>query len=116
MPSGYNTAKHGTAESRGYGSAWKKLRASILKRDSYLCQAALAQGRIEAATQVDHIISKATWLKLHGTLAGVDDPSNLQSLSKAAHDAKSLREKGYEPRTGFDASGAPTDPAHHWNR
>ena len=84
--------REGSTTERGYGWAWQKLRAQILQRDSYLCQAGLAEGRIESATEVDHIINKATWDALHGTPAGVDDHTNLQSLCKACHKAKTEAE------------------------
>jgi 5-methylcytosine-specific restriction protein A len=116
MGKGFNSATHGTAESRGYGSAWKKLRLQILKRDNYLCQVAAAEGRVEPAHEVDHIISKAKWLELHGSLHGVDDPSNLQAINRDRHKIKSMQERGHSPRSGFDADGKPTDPTHHWNR
>lgn len=85
-------ARQGTTTERGYGHAWRKLRKLILERDGYLCQVALAEGRIEAATEVDHRINKATWLELHGTLAGVDDPSNLQAISATRHRLKTREE------------------------
>ena len=82
----------GTTTERGYGHAWRKLRTSILERDGYLCQVALAEGRLVPASEVDHVISKGEWLSLHGTLHGVDDPSNLQAISQEAHRDKTLRE------------------------
>lgn len=82
----------GTTTERGYGYAWRKLRKQILERDQYLCQVALGEGRVESATEVDHVINKALWLDLHGTLAGVDDPSNLQAISSARHAEKTQRE------------------------
>ena len=85
-------ARAGTTTERGYGHEWRKLRREILERDNYLCQVSLHEGRIVAATEVDHVINKATWLDLHGTSAGVDEPSNLQSLCTEEHRKKTLAE------------------------
>lgn len=74
-----------TSSQRGYGSAWRKLREVVLKRDGYLCQSCLKQGRYVTANTVDHIIAKA-----HG---GSDELSNLQSLCDACHKAKTARER-----------------------
>ena len=83
---------------RGYGSAWVKLRKVILKRDSYLCQACLAQGRPTPATDVDHIKPKAQ--------GGTDDVANLQSLCRACHEDKTKRENGWK-RQEFGEDGWP---------
>ena len=80
----YNWQHSKSASERGYGSAWKRLRVQVLQRDSYLCQACKKDGRYTTATDVDHIIAKA-----HG---GTDEPSNLQSLCKSCHQAKTARE------------------------
>ncbi|MGE0583468.1 MAG: HNH endonuclease [Steroidobacteraceae bacterium] len=77
-------SERGTAAERGYGAAWRKLRALVLARDQGLCQACLKTGRTTPATQVDHIRPKAT--------GGTDEPSNLQSLCRPCHDEKSRRE------------------------
>ena len=76
-------AKGNTTE-RGYGHAWRKLRAQVLERDGYLCQACKAKGRITPATEVDHIINKAS--------GGTDDIDNLQALCKPCHKAKTQTE------------------------
>lgn len=110
------TWNRGTAESRGYGWKWKKLRAQILLRDRYICQISLKLGFIVAATEVDHIVSKAEWLRRHGNLNKVDDPSNLQAVCKEEHEKKSLEERGFTVNMGGDASGMPLDPNHSWNK
>lgn len=74
-----------SATVRGYGSVWRKLRAIVLERDRYLCQACYKQGLYVTATTVDHIIAKA-----HG---GTDSFSNLQSLCDRCHKAKTARER-----------------------
>lgn len=89
---------------RGYGSAWVKTRAVILKRDSGLCQPCLAQGRPTPATQVDHVKPKAK--------GGNDDHDNLQAICTACHDAKTEREAAEAQgrktdRVTYDAAGWP---------
>jgi len=89
-----------------------------LARDKFICRCekCRAADRICVATEVDHIVSKAVWKARYGTLAGVDDPSNLQAISTACHQLKTVLEKGHQPRMGFDANGLPRDPNHPWNR
>ncbi len=74
----------GTPAERGYGHAWRKLRAIILERDEGLCQECRRAGRVTVATQVDHIKPKA--------IGGTDDPANLAAICKPCHDEKSRRE------------------------
>ena len=105
-----------SAESRGYDWKWKKLRAQVLLRDRYICQISLKKGLVVAATEVDHITSKADWLKKFGNLDGVDHPSNLQSVCHEEHTAKTMAEKGYISRVGGDVNGDSLDPHHPWNR
>ncbi len=75
----------GNRHQRGYGTAWDKLRAEILKRDNHLCQEHLRRGIPKQGRHVDHIISKAN--------GGTDDPSNLQTLCKPCHEAKTSTER-----------------------
>ncbi|WCB45049.1 HNH endonuclease [Nitratidesulfovibrio vulgaris] len=75
----------GNAASRGYGSAWRALRAQVL-REEPLCRACAAQGRITAATDVDHIVSRAQ--------GGTDDRANLQPLCHACHSRKTAQQDG----------------------
>lgn len=76
----------GSRHERGYGAAWVKLRDRILKRDGYLCQACLRNGRPTPLGvkpydhAVDHIKPKAK--------GGTDDHDNLESLCAPCHDAK----------------------------
>ena len=76
--------RKGNTTERGYGHAWRKLRAQVLERDGYLCQACKAKGRITPATDVDHIVNKAS--------GGTDDIDNLQALCRACHKAKTQAE------------------------
>jgi 5-methylcytosine-specific restriction protein A len=76
-----------TAQERGYGKDWLKLRKVILKRDDYLCQACLRQDRLTplCVKPFDHAVDHIT-LKARG---GTDAPSNLQSLCFDCHEVKS---------------------------
>jgi 5-methylcytosine-specific restriction protein A len=106
-----------TRHQRGYDYAWVKRRARILKRDGYRCrcQDCTRTGDLKPATQVDHVISKAAWLKRFGNLDRVDDDTNLQAINSGCHDRKTAREMGASVRGGADVNGLPLDPAHPWN-
>ena len=66
------------------------MRVRILMRDHYLCQACMRAGGLTAlvvgdrmhprGAQVDHIMPKAN--------GGTDDPSNLEAICRACHEAK----------------------------
>ncbi|EMI7303329.1 HNH endonuclease [Vibrio parahaemolyticus] len=79
-----------TRHQRGYGSEWDKLRRRILKRDKHLCQECLRGGRAVPACDVDHITAKK-----HG---GLDEDSNLESLCRTCHRAKTARERLKQPQ------------------
>lgn len=66
----------------------------VLERDGGVCQCETCKliDRVRLATEVDHIISKAEWLRIHGSLDGVDDDSNLQAINADCHKAKTARE------------------------
>ena len=76
--------KHGNITQRGYGRDWQKLRLLVLSRDDYLCQACRRLGRLTMASTVDHIVPKAQ--------GGDDAMSNLQSLCRPCHQAKTVTE------------------------
>lgn len=80
----FSDAARGSADARGYGSQWAKIRRRILKRDKGLCQACLALGKYRPAKSVDHIKPKFE--------GGDDADENLQSLCKPCHDAKTASE------------------------
>lgn len=99
----------GTRHQRGYNSTWTKLREAILKRDAYLCQACLRNGRPTPLTvkpydhAVDHIIAKSK--------GGDDNPENLESLCFDCHEAKSATERGSgRAKVIISADGWPTGP------
>lgn len=105
-----------TRQERGYGAGWTKLRLVILKRDGYRCRCDECKrtGRLRPANQVDHIVSKAAWLKRWGNLDGCDAPSNLQALHKDCHEAKSIRERGFTQAVRIGADGFPVDRPSQW--
>lgn len=74
-----------TAAERGYGSKWKKLRDSIMRRDKHLCQECLRAGIVTPAKAVDHILNKAR--------GGTDHPSNLEAICEHCHQEKTNRER-----------------------
>ena len=75
-----------SSHARGYDNRWRKIRASVLAR-SPLCVHCRAEGRVTAATEVDHIRPLA-----HG---GTHAADNLQSLCKSCHSKKTAGEGGY---------------------
>lgn len=70
---------------RTSGRPWMRLRARLLS-DRPLCVACEAQGRVAAATELDHVVP--LWK------GGSDDPSNLQGLCAACHATKTAQEAG----------------------
>jgi len=81
----WSSNKGKSAQSRGYGYQWVKLRKRILKRDSYLCQNCLRNGIITEAKEVDHILNKKR--------GGTDEDSNLESLCSPCHKDKTNKER-----------------------
>ncbi len=82
-------AKKGNTTERGYGHAWRIIRARILKRDKGLCQCeeCLESESIMVATEVDHIIQKSK--------GGTDDERNLRAINKDCHKKKTQRESRF---------------------
>lgn len=78
-------SKRQTSHQRGYGGNWPKLRAYWLRLNP-LCVKCQELGRVEAATDVDHIIAKSA--------GGSDDLANLQSLCHSHHSLKTAIEDG----------------------
>ena len=63
------------------------MRRRILKRDEYLCVQCFKAGKLSLAKDVDHKVRKAD--------GGTDDQeSNLQSLCRPCHKAKTAAEGG----------------------
>lgn len=75
-----------TEGSEGWGSGrggrpWRRIRAAILLRDNYTCQAC---GLITPKLEVDHIVNRAQ--------GGSDDDCNLQALCIPCHKLKTAAE------------------------
>ena len=66
---------------------WGAMRADQLRREP-LCRECLAHGKVEAATECDHIVPHK------GDRNLFFDPKNLQSLCKKCHSAKTVTEDG----------------------
>lgn len=81
---------------RGY--KLQQLRARLL-RDNPLCVMCAKQGRVTAATELDHIVAMT-----NGGDARPDD-DGYQGLCKSCHDDKTRADLGQAVRTRFDASG-----------
>lgn len=85
-------------------AAWQRLRAEVLRSEP-LCRHCAAKGLTVPATDVDH---------MHG--ADDNRRESLQPLCHECHSRKTARDHGKRVVTGFDDSGKPDDPHHHWNR
>lgn len=70
--------RRGTAEQRGYGTAWRALRAKLL-RGAY-CVICGHPGSTNNPLSLDHVVPKAR--------GGSDDPGNLQPLCRQHNSAK----------------------------
>lgn len=90
-----------SANERGYGWQWQKIRKQALERDSYLCQDCKAKDILTPAAQVDHIIPKAK--------GGSNDLDNLRSLCRPCHDQKSARDLGHRVKPTYGPDGWPID-------
>jgi 5-methylcytosine-specific restriction protein A len=75
-----NEKDKGTAEQRGYGAQWRKLRQVVLSRDKHLCQSCLLRGQAITGTHCDHIKPKSK--------GGDDSLMNLQILCQRCHNIK----------------------------
>lgn len=98
-----------SARARGYTRRWEKARATWLKAHP-LCVYCERQGRVSAATVVDHVVPHK------GDQMLFWDTSNWQSLCKTHHDATKQAEERRGMTLGATTSGDPLDPKHHWNR
>lgn len=88
---------------RGYGAAHEKMRAHLIAT-VILCEECTRQGRTTSGTIADHIKPLAQ--------GGTGDRSNYQLLCRPCSDAKTLADKGQQPRAirGVDQCGWPIDP------
>lgn len=109
-------------EPRIYGSKWDRARLTFLQAHP-LCVMCSEQGRVTAATVVDHIIPH----KLKEALCSGDreaiakaqllfwDKTNWQPLCKQHHDSTKQRMEKSGTVIGCDVNGYPLDPNSHWN-
>lgn len=79
---------------------WRRLRQQVLKRDHYLCQYCLAQGRVVTGNIADHIVPGQVAPEL---LTRFD---NLATCCRACHQKKTAWEQSYYG-TGYDQAGKP---------
>lgn len=84
---------------RGYDSRWQKARTGYL-RNHPLCAMCTAEGRVERATVVDHIVPHKGDMKLFW------QSENWQPLCASHHSSdKQILEKSGEQRNKFDGNG-----------
>ena len=76
--------RRGTPAERGYDAAWRKVRAAVL-RDEPLCRMCKADGRVIAATRVDHVDGNP-WNRAR---------SNLRPLCESHHNRRTARDQGF---------------------
>lgn len=83
----------GNSAERGYGHRWRKARWSYLAKHP-LCVECQRLGRVEAATDLDHIIPH------RGDMLKFWDRTNWQGLCHQHHSAKTAREdRGFGNRS-----------------
>lgn len=92
---------------RGYGYKWQQARKTFLQVNP-LCCMCKQDGRIEAATVVDHIEPHRGDRKLFW------DRKNWQPLCKTHHDSTKAKEEARGVVIGGDVTGQPLDPDSHW--
>jgi len=95
QPKRAHDQRRGNSSQRGYGYKWQQARARFLQINP-LCVMCEAEGRVKAATDVDHIIPHRGDTKLFW------DESNYQSLCHSHHSEKTASEdSGFgNPRAG----------------
>lgn len=93
-PASVNTPKYqpaeqqrGTSAQRGYGYRWQRARAGYLVKHP-LCAECEKQGRVEAATDLDHVIAH------RGDNDLFWDRENWQGLCQPCHSRKTATEDG----------------------
>lgn len=80
--------RRGSSTQRGYDAAWQRLRKRFLRANP-LCVFCMEEGKITAASVVDHIITIATRPDLRLVW------ENLRSLCKRCHDRRTATEQGF---------------------
>lgn len=106
-----NTYDRAKTAARGYGGRWQRERLAFLAQHP-LCTMCEHEGRVVAATVVDHIIPHKGDYKL------MWDRSNWQSLCEQHHnrDKQSQDRGGDKQRNTIGINGRPTNASHPWNR
>jgi 5-methylcytosine-specific restriction protein A len=85
QPKAWVSSEGKTASQRGYGAKWRKVRKQALSRDNHLCRECYKNGILTPASEVDHILNKAS--------GGTDELSNLQSICNSCHKRKTSQER-----------------------
>jgi len=98
QPGSWRTDKQ-TSTQRGYGYAWQKARAGHL-RSHPLCVYCEREGRVTAATIVDHKVPH------RGNQTLFWDQTNWQSMCKPHHDGQKQREEADANNSHQDPRGA----------
>lgn len=97
-------------QSRGYGTAWDKIRPVILARDKGLCQCKVCQaaGAVPLiANEVHHIVSKAEAKQRRWTHEQTEADSNLQAINHDCHKRDHDAEQGRTVKAEIGADGWP---------
>lgn len=92
-----------------YGTRWRKARFAFLCAHPW-CVMCKADGKVEPATVVDHIIPHKGDERLFW------DRSNWSGLCRLHHDSTKARQEASGHAPGHDTTGLPTDPRHPWAR
>lgn len=98
-------------QSRNYGRAWEKKRATVLERDARLCQCTRckAEKRTTIATEVDHIVSRAKAQAQGWSTERTESMENLQAINADCHKRKTIEEQGgtHKPKEIIGLDGFP---------
>lgn len=91
-----------TSTQRGYGYRWQKARKTFLSRpENVLCRMCEQQGRVTAATVVDHVVPH------RGDQSLFWDMHNWQALCAPCHDIHKQREELGRKIVGCGPDGWP---------
>ena len=85
-----------------YNSTQYQTNRKIILNSNPLCAMCIKEGRIKAATQIDHIINIGKWIRDKRAPRGLSSLQNLQGLCLECHIIKSAKEEEehylYKPR------------------
>jgi 5-methylcytosine-specific restriction enzyme A len=96
-----------SSSKRGYNKQWQRARLQWLKANP-VCIMCQQQGITTPATVIDHITPHK------GDASLFWDTSNWQSLCATHHNSTKQRMEKQAITIGYDESGFPIDPEHHW--